>query len=423
MACGAISIAVGSNQSLHDSVQSENIRSQHCKTSKSFSLVASTSRFNGVPITLLGASDGQLQHYMGLGGNLISGFLPTATRSAISSCRSSTATFHAQLTVCHAQLTVTDDDENQMKKIDFDLGKYMQSKADAVNDELKKAVSVGYPKKLEEAMRFSLLAGGKRIHPTLCIAACEIVGGSQYLAMPTACALEMLHTMSLTHDYFRRGKPANHIVFGESRAVFAGDALLALAFQHVAKCTSKSVQNDRIVRVIAELGKSFRSQRLLGREAVGIASEGDPCVYIKTVEYIHLRKTATLLEYWGVCGAIIGGGSEEEIESIRRYGHYVGLLLQGVYDHILDATKSSQKLGKTAGKELIVDKATYPKLMGMEKSKEYSINELVEKAKAELVSFHPVKAVPLLAVADYINEKIRARSNHQSLKNTIFLFL
>eukprot|EP01018_Ginkgo_biloba_P025555 Gb_39712 [translate_table: standard] len=400
MACSAISIAVGSNQRLHDSVRSRNIPSQHCKTLNSFNLVA-CSRFNGVPITLLGASDGQLEYYMGLRGNLISGLLPTTTRSVISSSRSSTATFHAQL-------TVTDYDENQMRKIDFDLGKYMQSKADAVNDELQKAVSVGYPEKLEEAMRYSLLAGGKRIRPTLCIAACEIVGGTQHLAMSTACAVEMLHTMSLIHDDlpcidnddFRRGKPANHIVFGESMAVFAGDALLALAFQHVAKCTSKSVQNDKTVRVIAELGKSFGSQGLLGGQAADIASEGDPCVDIKTVEFIHLHKTAKLLECSGVCGAIMGGGSEEEIESIRRYGRYVGLLFQ-VVDDILDVTKSSQKLGKTAGKDLVADKATYPKVMGMEKSKEYSI-ELVEKAKAELVSFHPVKAVPLLALADYI---------------------
>eukprot|EP01018_Ginkgo_biloba_P025776 Gb_27154 [translate_table: standard] len=192
MACSAIPIAVGSDQRLHDSVRSKNISSQQCKTLKRFSLVAS-SRFNGVPITLLGPSDGQLQHYMGLRGNLISGCLPTIIRSVLSSCRSSTDTFHGQL-------TVTDDDENQMKKRDFDLGKYMQLKADAVNDALKKAVSVGYPEKLEEAMRYSLLAGGKRIRPTLCIAACEIVGGTQHLAMPTACAVGMLHTMSLIHD-------------------------------------------------------------------------------------------------------------------------------------------------------------------------------------------------------------------------------
>eukprot|EP01018_Ginkgo_biloba_P025546 Gb_21551 [translate_table: standard] len=148
--------------------------------------------------------------------------------------------------------------------------------------------------------------------------------------MPAACAMEMVHTMSLIHDDLpcmdnddlRRGKPTNHKVFGEAAAVLAGDALLTLAFQHIAACTSKTVGSERIVRVIGELGKASGSEGLVGGQIVDIASQGDPCVDINTVEYIHLHKIAVLLECPGVCGAIMGGGSEDEIESIRRYGHY-----------------------------------------------------------------------------------------------------
>jgi len=218
----------------------------------------------------------------------------------------------------------------------------------------------------------------------------------------------MIHTMSLIHDDlpcmdnddFRRGKPTNHKVFGEGTAVLAGDALLSFAFEHIAVSTSKSVGTDRILRVVSELGRTIGSQGLVGGQVADITSEGDASVDLDTLEWIHIHKTAVLLECSVMCGAIISGASDNEIERIQRYARSVGLLFQ-VVDDILDVTKSSKELGKTAGKDLISDKATYPKLMGLEKAKQFA-SELLIRAKEDLSCFDPMKAAPLLGFADYI---------------------
>ncbi|KAJ7544426.1 hypothetical protein O6H91_09G079000 [Diphasiastrum complanatum] len=283
----------------------------------------------------------------------------------------------------------------------------MLSKAKAVNAALDEAVPLRYPERIHASMRHSLLAGGKRVRPALCIAACELVGGSEEQAMPAACAMEMVHTMSLIHDDLpcmdnddlRRGKPTNHKAFGEDTAVLAGDALLSLAFEHVARKT-KNVSADRIVRAIAELGKAVGSEGLVAGQIVDIASEGDASVGLDILEYVHIHKTAVLLEASVVGGALVGGASDEEVEKLRGYARSVGLLFQ-VVDDILDVTKSSKELGKTAGKDLVTDKATYPKLLGMEKSKEFA-DELVRQAKEQLSSFDQQKAAPLLGLADFI---------------------
>lgn len=298
--------------------------------------------------------------------------------------------------------------EETKKGVEFDFNEYMVAKAMAVNEALDKAVPLRYPEKLHESMRYSLLAGGKRVRPVLCIAACELVGGTEELAMPVACAVEMIHTMTLLHDDFpcldnddmRRGQPTNHKVFGEGTALLAGVALLSIAFEHIAVSTSKTVGNDTISRLVFELGRTTGSEGIMGGQFLDLASEGDASVDLETLEWIHNHKTAVLLECSVVCGAIIGGAAEDEIERIRRYASCVGILFQ-VVDDILDVTKSSEELGKTAGKDLIGDKATYPKLMGLEKSKQFSV-ELLNRAKGQLSCFDPAKAAPLLALADYI---------------------
>ncbi|KAL2642399.1 hypothetical protein R1flu_009986 [Riccia fluitans] len=289
----------------------------------------------------------------------------------------------------------------------FSFKEYMKEKAVAVNFALDLAVPLEYPEKLTEAMRYSLLAGGKRVRPALCIAACELVGGKEESVMPTACAMEMIHTMSLIHDDLpcmdnddlRRGVPTNHKKYGEDTAILAGDALLAFSFEHVARDT-RGVPAERVVRVIANLGKAVGAEGLVAGQIVDILSEGDPTVDLEKLEYIHLHKTAGLLESAVVCGAIIGGASEEEIERLSKYARYVGLLFQ-VIDDILDVTQSSEELGKTAGKDLLVDKATYPKLLGLEKSREFAA-ELTQKAKEQLEIFDQLKCGPLLGLADYI---------------------
>ncbi|KAL5745176.1 hypothetical protein ACOSP7_026322 [Xanthoceras sorbifolium] len=288
----------------------------------------------------------------------------------------------------------------------FEFKEYMLMKAKQVNEALEEAVPLRNPIKIHEAMRYSLLAGGKRVRPVLCIASCELVGGEESLAMPTACALEMIHTMSLIHDDLpcmddddlRRGKPTNHKVFGEDTAILAGDALLSLAFEHVAAKTM-NVAADRVLRAIAELGSAVGSEGLVAGQIVDLTSEGKD-VSLSDLEYIHVHKTAKLLEAAVVCGAIMGGGDVSEIEKVRKYARCIGLLFQ-VVDDILDVTKSSKELGKTAGKDLVSDKATYPKLMGLENAKKFA-GELVDQAILELAYFDAQKAAPLYHLAGYI---------------------
>nr|WGT68885.1 geranylgeranyl diphosphate synthase [Pohlia nutans] len=289
----------------------------------------------------------------------------------------------------------------------FEFATYMKGKANSVNVALDKAVPMQYPEQIHEAMRYSLLASGKRVRPALCIAACELVGGTEAMAMPAACAMEMVHTMSLIHDDLpcmdnddlRRGKPTLHKLYNDGMAVLAGDALLSFAFEHIARSTT-GVAADRVLRVIAHLGKAVGSEGLVAGQIVDLASEGDPSVGLDTLEYVHTHKTAVLLESAVVCGAILGGASEDEINRLSLYARNVGLLFQ-VVDDILDVTKSSAELGKTAGKDLLADKATYPKLLGLEKSKEFA-EELRRRAQEQLSVFDQQKAAPLLGLADYI---------------------
>ncbi|CAK9175609.1 unnamed protein product [Ilex paraguariensis] len=282
----------------------------------------------------------------------------------------------------------------------------MAMKAIRVNEALNDAVPLRKPEMIHEAMRYSLLAGGKRVRPILCLAACELVGGEDTVAVPMACAVEMIHTMSLIHDDLpcmdnddiRRGKPTNHKVFGEETAVLAGDALLSLAFEHLAVKTV-NVSSNRVVRAIAELGSAVGSEGLVAGQIVDISSEGKR-VNLSELEYIHVHKTAKLLEAAVVGGAIVGGGGGNEVERMRRYARCIGLLFQ-VVDDILDVTKSSEELGKTAGKDLATDKATYPKLMGLDKAKKFA-GELVDKAMEELSYFDVARAAPLYHLANYI---------------------
>merc|ERR1719159_334413 len=229
-------------------------------------------------------------------------------------------------------------------------------------------------------------------------------------ALPTACALEMIHTFSLIHDDlpcmdnddFRRGNPTCHKIFGEDMAILAGDALLALSFEYIARET-KDVSPERVLRVISEVGRSVGSVGLVGGQVVDIQSEKkkmEPEEGLKTLEYIHEHKTAVLLEASVVSGAILGGASEEQVELLRMYARDIGLAFQ-VQDDILDVTQTTEQLGKTAGKDLASEKTTYPSLLGLEKSREIA-DSLIEDALNKLSSFDYEKSLPLLTLAKYI---------------------
>ncbi|CAA7028010.1 unnamed protein product [Microthlaspi erraticum] len=296
---------------------------------------------------------------------------------------------------------------------DFEFMSYMINKADSVNKALDKAVPLCEPVlKIREAMRYTLLSDGKRVRPMLCLAACELVGGQESTAMPAACAIEMLHASSLIQDdlpcmdddSLRRGKPTNHKVFGEDIAVLAADALIALAVKKMATSTSLNAPPAKVLRAVVELAKAVGTEGLVAGQAADLAGEGmsfeDNDVGLEHLEFIHIHKTAALLEAAAVIGGIMGGGSDEEIERLRSYTRCIGLMFQ-VVDDVLDVTKSSEDLGKTAGKDLVAGKLTYPKVMGVEKSKEYA-EKLNIEARKHLQEFDSHKMAPLLSLADYI---------------------
>ncbi|NEP86243.1 MAG: polyprenyl synthetase family protein [Okeania sp. SIO2C2] len=288
----------------------------------------------------------------------------------------------------------------------FDLSTYLAKRKALVEKALDDSITVVYPDKIYEAMRYSLLAGGKRLRPILCLASCELSGGNIEMAMPTACALEMIHTMSLIHDDlpamdnddYRRGKLTNHKVYGEDIAILAGDGLLSYAFEFVATQT-KNVLPQQVLQVIARLGKAVGAAGLVGGQVVDLASEGLSEVSEETLHFIHTHKTGALLEACVVCGAILANASQANLQRLSRYAQNIGLAFQ-IVDDILDITATTEELGKTARKDIEAQKATYPAIWGLEESR-CQAQRLIENAKAELEVFGE-KAMPLIALADFI---------------------
>jgi geranylgeranyl diphosphate synthase type II len=291
----------------------------------------------------------------------------------------------------------------------FNLDKYLRDLKQEVEAALDASIAVTYPEKIYESMRYSLMAGGKRLRPILCLSACELLGGDRISAMPTACAMEMVHTMSLIHDDlpamdnddYRRGKLTNHKVYGDDIAILAGDALLAYAFEFIAGQT-KGVPAERILKVIAHLGHAVAATGLVGGQVVDLECEGKPDVTAETLTFIHIHKTAALLESCVICGALLAGANDTDIKRLSTYANNIGLAFQ-IIDDILDITATSEQLGKTAGKDLAAQKVTYPSLWGIEASQKKA-EELVAQAKAQLISYGDA-ALPLMALADYITAR------------------
>jgi geranylgeranyl diphosphate synthase type II len=291
----------------------------------------------------------------------------------------------------------------------FDLASYLKQQQSLVEAALAGSLPIIKPEKIYEAMRYSLLAGGKRLRPILCLATCELTGGTLEMSMPTACALEMIHTMSLIHDDlpamdnddYRRGKLTNHKVFGEDIAILAGDGLLAYAFEYVATQT-RNVPAERVLQVIASLGRTVGAAGLVGGQVLDLESEGKPDIDAETLTFIHTHKTGALLETSVISGAILAGASSNDIQRLCRYAQNIGLAFQ-IVDDILDITATQEELGKTAGKDLKAQKATYPSLWGIEAS-QIQAQQLVEGAIAEL-AIYGEKADPLRAIARYITTR------------------
>ncbi|XP_038719741.1 geranylgeranyl pyrophosphate synthase, chloroplastic-like isoform X2 [Tripterygium wilfordii] len=289
----------------------------------------------------------------------------------------------------------------------FQLEHYMECKKENVNKALVELLPEnGISQKICNAMKYSLLAGGKRIRPILCIAACEFVGGDESSAMPMACAMEIIHTASLIvddlpcmdNDDLRRGNPSSHKQYGEDIAILASAALSCLAFEHIVS-KKVNVSHDRMVDAITELASAIGLDGLVSGQYLDIEFQGKK-VTLEQLENIHALKTGRLLEASVVCGAIIGGATASEIDKLRKYAQNIGLLFQ-VVDDILDETQPTTKLGKTAGKDSASQKATFMRLMHIDEAKDYA-KELVDQAVHELAHFDAARAAPLYNLAHFI---------------------
>jgi len=292
---------------------------------------------------------------------------------------------------------------------DFDLAAYLAQTTETVNAALDKFLPKESmkPATIHKAMRYSLFAGGKRMRPALCLAAAEACGGKESAAISLACAVECIHTYSLIHDDlpamddddYRRGKLTNHKVFGEGIAVLAGDALLTQAFEIAAQSGGWGGYSHQ--DIILEIAHASGSLQLIAGQVADLEGEGKKTSEAQ-LKYIHERKTSALL----CCSARLGGMSANcsgtQLRALTDFGYNVGLAFQ-IIDDILDVTQTSEQLGKTAGKDTAAKKATYPSIVGLEKSRKIA-KRLTDKAFASLNVFKG-KAKSLEALAVYLLER------------------
>jgi geranylgeranyl diphosphate synthase, type II len=255
------------------------------------------------------------------------------------------------------------------------------------------------PEVVDTAMRYSLLAGGKRLRPILCLASADAVGGARSMAMPAACAIELIHTYSLIHDdlpamdndTMRRGRPTLHVVAGEGMAILAGDGLLTEAFHLLAREPESREAHIAVrkLRVIETIARAAGVVGMVGGQAIDLASvtpdpsgrrlpDLDPI----GLRAMHARKTGALIRAAAVSGAVMGGGSDEQVAAIDRAASEFGLAFQ-IVDDILDVEGVATTLGKTAGKDAAAGKPTYPAVYGLDASRRMAA-ECLDRAESAL---------------------------------------
>ena len=294
----------------------------------------------------------------------------------------------------------------------FDLEAYLNDRRQLVDAALDRFLPSEDtpPPSVHRAMRYSVLAGGKRLRPILVIAGAELVGVQSSRVMPTACAFEMIHTYSLIHDDlpamddddYRRGRLTNHKVFGDAIAILAGDALLTLAFQLVAQNAALTGVDAKVVcDVVAEIAGAAGTLGMVGGQVVDIESEGKTLTP-EALEYIHIHKTAALLRASLSVGARLGGADVAALAAVGDAGQSLGLAFQ-IIDDILDVEGSLATLGKTAGSDERKQKVTYPALHGIEASRREA-RRLIERTKSRLAVFG-ARSAPVCALADFVVER------------------
>jgi geranylgeranyl diphosphate synthase, type II len=294
----------------------------------------------------------------------------------------------------------------------MELKKYLAIRANEVNKALKRYMPPG-GSLTEQAMRYALLAGGKRLRPVLALEAAKICGGNPARIMPAACALEFIHTYSLVHDDLpamddddlRRGKPTTHRKFGEAAGILAGDALLTDAFRLMAAC-APAIPAARVVKAVELVSSAAGFNGMVGGQMKDTV-ETDKWqkkgrkTLLKTIEYIHLNKTAALIQASLLAGATLSGAGKKQMKALNAYGRHIGLAFQ-IADDILDITADKKLLGKR-GSDRDNNKLTYPALFGLDGSRALAAGH-VSKAKKAL-SIFGTKAEILRKLADYIIER------------------
>jgi geranylgeranyl diphosphate synthase type II len=287
-----------------------------------------------------------------------------------------------------------------------DMKEYLKANAQMVEDRLNELLpdAVVKPDAIHRAMRYSCLGGGKRLRAMLAMEACAAVGGNREAALDFACAIEMIHAYTLIHDDlpamddddYRRGKLANHKVFGEGIAILAGDALLTYAYEVLSSMAG--VDSKAALRIINEVSTACGSQGLIGGQVVDLESEGQE-IDLLTLEYIHRHKTGKLFSAALRGGAIIGGADEDVLAELSLYGENFGLAFQ-ITDDILDVSGDIAKLGKATGADLRKGKSTSVSLLGLEEAKLLA-EQSVDKCKRYAAKL-PGKEHYLAELAEYV---------------------
>jgi len=292
----------------------------------------------------------------------------------------------------------------------FDLKTYLQLKRQQVNDRLVRSLPTAASSPIADAMVYSVMAGGKRLRPVLCLAAAETVGGRSEDAINTAVALELIHTYSLIHDdlpamdddVLRRGKPTCHVAYDEATAILTGDALLTLAFQLLASPQGTAgVPADRRLQVIDLIAAAAGYEGMIGGQMADIDSEGSR-IDLSRLEQLHLMKTGALINAAITTGGILGGGTSEQIRHLHQYAQNIGLAFQ-IIDDILNVEGDPALLGKAVGTDEEKKKSTYPALLGLVESRELAAGRVKQSLQA--LEYFDKKADPLRAIAKYVIDR------------------
>ncbi|MCA9106816.1 MAG: polyprenyl synthetase family protein [Planctomycetales bacterium] len=290
------------------------------------------------------------------------------------------------------------------------LAAFLARWRDPLEDRLRAYAAPGAdcPARLSEALTYALLAPGKRIRPMLVLMAAELCGADPTEALPAACAVEMIHTYSLVHDDLpamddddlRRGRPTCHVVYGEANGILVGDALQAMAFQAL----SEDIPDGSVAaRCVAALARAAGPSALVGGQFDDLSAESLPAT-METLQAIHRRKTGALLTVSLELGGLVAGGTAEQLDSLRRYGAAIGLCFQ-ITDDLLDATGSSEDVGKRTGKDTDKHKLTFANLIGIEASRD-AARQWAGQACAALESFGE-RAGALVELAQFVLERDR----------------